>query len=114
VEEVRTKAPRLDMTTADQDIVVVVLGFTSVGGETTTPGWDDRESRQGRKCVRRPRRPRAAVLDVHEHGVHRDRRLGGDVRADRGRRRVTGRGERGERDGRENGDVRCASVCECD
>jgi hypothetical protein len=27
---------------------------------------------------------------------------------------VTGRGERGERDGRENGDERCVFVCECD
>jgi crotonobetainyl-CoA:carnitine CoA-transferase CaiB-like acyl-CoA transferase len=41
VEEVRTKPPRLDMTTADPDIVVVVLGFTNVGGATTTPGWDE-------------------------------------------------------------------------
>jgi hypothetical protein len=29
------------MTTAEPDIVVVVLGFTNVGGATTTPGWDE-------------------------------------------------------------------------
>jgi hypothetical protein len=39
--EVRTKAPRLGMTTAHPDNVVVVLEVTNVKGATTTPGWDE-------------------------------------------------------------------------
>jgi hypothetical protein len=56
-----------------------------------------------------PRRPQAAETNIQEHIPNRDRCVGGDVRADRGRRRLRSHGERDERDGRGKSDVWCES-----